>query len=169
MHAIRLGHAAMEQRAFQAAAEFGLRRTGANLARYPCEKRRPIARLRGHDEVISPPLPRGEREALRDAWPWRHDDHAVEIGIAVDDAGGIGEYQRVDGGIRPRVSQAADQRRGQQHVANSAQRDDQDARALRQFDALDRSHNRSLGAAPADLSSARFFSAMPPAMPTPST
>ena len=92
-------------------------------------------------------------------------DLVAEIGITLDDRCRVGEYQGVDCSLRPRPPQAADQRRGQQHVAQPAQGDDQNARPLRQLDAAHGGH----GAAPPDPFAARCFSAMPPATPTPTT
>jgi hypothetical protein len=81
----------------------------------------------------------------------------VEIGIAAENAGGVGENQRVDACVRPGTPQTADQRRGQQNVAQPAQRDNQNARLGGKLDP------RHGGGA------SRCLSAMPPATPTPIT
>ena len=102
----------------------------------PGEEGRPVAGLGRHREVVGRHSRAASARLCARARPRRHGDDAVEIGIAVEDAGGVGKHQRVDGGVRPGAAQAADQRRGQQHVAEPAQRDHQNARARRQLDAV---------------------------------
>src|SRR5262249_31711844 len=61
-------------------------------------------------------------------------DDPVDVRIAFDDLGWPGQRQHVDCRLRPGVAQASDQRRGQQQVADPAQRDHQNARPRWQRD-----------------------------------
>jgi len=88
---------------------------------------------------------------------------AFDVRIAGEDSLRAGKDQNVDRGIGPGALEAADQRRGQQHVAEPAQRDDQDARVGPEGD-----HGGSLVARAARLVS-RARSTTPPAAPTPNT
>ena len=164
VQAARGGEAAIEQRLLDAAVEIRRHRRHAHAPGGNGKAGWPVATLRGDRKIVTAEQPRSQGKRLRRRWLRLKGNDAVEIGIAFENAGGIGEYQRVDGGIRPRAPQAADQRRAQQHIAQAAQGDHQDARLLRQRDTVG-----VHGGAPACLSAARFFNAMPPATPTPST
>ena len=129
------------------------------------EKSGAVAALGRNGEVVLAPKPRRQRKALARSRARRHRDNAVEIGISLQNAGRVGKHQGVDGGLRPSLAQAVDQRRRHQHIAQTPQRDDQNARLLGERDTVGGNH----GAAPLDPFAALALSAMPPATPTPTT
>ena len=106
----------------------GIDQADVPAAREPRKQCRAVAGLGRNRQVISLEQLADQHQRVHGAAPRRQDDHAVDVRIAFDDAGGAGEHQNVDRRIGPRAPHAADQRRGQQHVAEPAQRDDQDAR-----------------------------------------
>ena len=96
------------------------------------EESRPVAALGGDGEIVALPQLRHQLHALGDARPRRHGDDVVDVRIAGEDAVGALEHQHVDVGVGPGAAQAADQRRGEQQVADAAQAHHQDARPRRQ-------------------------------------
>ncbi len=96
------------------------------------EKSRAIAALGRDREVVALEQAQREREARHGAARGRHGDDAIEIGIAGENSGGVGEHQRVDPRRRIGAAEARDQRRCEQHVAEPAQRHHQNARTRRQ-------------------------------------
>jgi hypothetical protein len=56
----------------------------------------------------------------------RHNQNMVDIRIAGEDADGIGEHEDFDVGIRPGGTNATDERRCQEHIAEATQRDYED-------------------------------------------
>ena len=58
--------------------------------------------------------------------------HVVHVGIGGEHALRAVEYEHIDGGLRPRAFQRADQRGGEQHVADAARDDDQHGLRWRQ-------------------------------------
>jgi hypothetical protein len=99
-------------------------KAGAALGRRPGIEGRPVAALRRDGEIVAAPKPAQQRNGLARAWPFRHRDDVRNVGIAGENALGSLEHQHVDRGVGIRARQAADQRRGEQHVAEPAQRDD---------------------------------------------
>src|SRR5262249_12151519 len=77
-----------------------------------------------------------ERETLPDARTRRHRHDPVDVGIAVQNPGGIFEHEDVDDGLPKRASQACDKGCRKEHVAEPAQGHHQDARARRQVEWL---------------------------------
>ena len=119
-------------------------------ARRPGEQRRPVTALGGDREIVGPPELAQERETFAGARALRQRKDSADVGIALQDAFGAAEDQHIDCRVRPRMFQAADQRRREQHIAKPPQRDDQNARACGQRNHADRSR-----------------SAIPPSTPTP--
>ena len=135
-------HASMQHSALDRSTQPRLHRRQMGSSGRQCEQSRPVTALRRNRERISFPEPRHQGGAFADRWPPRHGDDGVEVGIALEDPGGGRKHQRVDGGIRPCPPQAADQRRGEQDIAEAPQRYDQNARSGRK---LDRSIRRGGG------------------------
>ena len=84
------------------------------------DQMRPVIGLGADRQVVAAP---GERQL---AAAGGHGQAVIEIEIAFEDRFGTLEHQRVDPGLRPGAAQAGDQRRAQQHVAESAHADDED-------------------------------------------
>ena len=91
------------------------------------EECRAVARLGRNREVVALEQACHERERLGRCRPLRRADDMIDIGIAVDDAGRPRKCQHVDRGVGPGPPQAANERRGQQRVADAPQRYDQNA------------------------------------------
>src|SRR5215475_7623389 len=100
------------------------------------EHSRPITGLGRHCQMIALGESQRERETLPYAWTWRHRHDTVDVGIAVQNPGGIFEHEDVDDGLPERASQACDKGCRKEHVAEPAQGHHQDARAGRQVELL---------------------------------
>ena len=134
----------------------------AAAPRRPGKQSRPVAALGGECKVVAAPHLAYESKRLDRRWPGRHRDDASDIRIAGKNSLRAGEHQHVDRGTRIGALQAADQRRRKQHIAEPAQRDDENARW--------NSHRHGApDVAPTEDEAARRLSAMPPTTPKPNT
>ena len=150
---------------FQSAADARVNRADADATSNKREKCRPVTRLGRDSQVVFPAKPCRQRQTLQRRRLRRHSDDTVDIGIAAQNASGVGEHQGVNRGLGPRLPQAANQWRSQQHVSEPAQCNDQNARPQRKIDPL----HAEGPSPPAFAFCDRRLSAMPPATPTPKT
>jgi hypothetical protein len=102
-------------------------------SRKQSKQRRPVARLRGHNEVISAKQPCGQGNRLAKRRPLRRRYHPVDVGIAAEHALAAAEYEHIQRSFWKTPADAADERRREQHIAEPAQRDDQYARPRRKI------------------------------------
>ena len=160
MQSGRGGDAAGQQRALHPAVEVRRHRRYARASGGDGETGRTVAALRGDREVVAAEQPRSQAQRLRRRRLRRNGHDIIEIGIADKNSGGVGEYKRVDAGLRPGAPQAADQRRREQHIAETAQGHHQDARPGRKLEPV-----HEPGAALASGSDDRCT--MPATTPTP--
>jgi hypothetical protein len=112
----RQRRAAMKDAAFEETAKPRPIRVGQPGVRTPGEQRehrRAVAGLGRNREVVALEQARRECSRLRERRPRRRGDDVVDIGIALDDAGGARKHQRVDRSVGKGAPQAADQRRRQ--------------------------------------------------------
>jgi len=156
--------AARQRKLAQCAAQSAI--DGADMATPGDERKRgrPVAALGRDREVVAPRKLEREREALQRGSAHRHGDDAVKIGIAVENAGGVIEHERVDRGQRPRRPDCGDERGRKQRIAEPAQCHHQDARVRRQCE-------RRHGDGPTSLrdEGGGLRSAKPPNTPTANT
>jgi hypothetical protein len=92
--------------------------------------RRSVAGLRRHDEIVAAPQFANQGQGLARGRPLRHRDRCVDVGIAREHLLAAAERQDVQLGPRKAQPDRTNERRGQQHVAEPAERDDQNARPL---------------------------------------
>src|SRR5215831_14672890 len=77
-------------------------------------------------------------ERIADGGPRRHGHHMVDVRVALEDVLGVAEHQHVERRPRKSPPHGANEWRGEQHIAEAAQRDHEDARALGQLKARHR-------------------------------
>src|SRR5262249_53739010 len=70
--------------------------------------------------------------------PRRHGHHMVDVRVALEDVLGVAEHQHVERRPRKSPPHGANEWRGEQHIAEAAQRDHEDARVLGQLKARHR-------------------------------
>jgi len=87
---------------------------------------RAIAGLGDHREVVTAPQPAYECAVLGARGPRGDRRHAAHVGISLQHRLRTREQQRVDLRARIGAPQRAYQRRGEEHIAEIAQRDDED-------------------------------------------
>src|SRR3954447_14358334 len=78
---------------------------------------RPVAGLRRHREIVSPPQLTNQSERFPGRGPLRDGDDIIDIRITLEDALAAAEHEDVQPALRKSSPDRAHERRGKQHVA----------------------------------------------------
>jgi hypothetical protein len=84
---------------------------------------RTVTGLSRHNKVVAAPQAARQRKRIPGRWPLRDGDDVIHIGIAFEDALAAAEREHIQPRRRNALPHGADERSGEQHVAEAAQRD----------------------------------------------